>query len=680
MQIHTVNKKNDSPNIIPTMYSMDITLNNILRKCTQPCYGIYEISKKMSSLKRILIVFIVCAFEIQSVPAQSLSKTPADSASFVRLAESFKKNTDKVHNEKNVAAFFESTLKLKDKRYHARAAAMISEYYFEQYNKTAGETWFKKAEDIYNQNNNHVEAGVSSMNIGNFLTRKYDFETGIPYLLKSVDYFTQADDFNALGKVYNVLSLAYHDFGNYTKGIEYAEEALKVLEKHRRVVNTNLFWYGYNNLGINYDDSKQPLKAIDAHLNALLYAINASDSSYSFNNLGNTYKKLGKMTEAEKYFSLSLEKSTDYEDQYHLATIYSNMVDIERLRKNYTKSNLFVDSALYYARKSGSPEKLLDIYYYTYQLKKETGNDAEATRYLHDHLQLKDSFFTVEKNKAVMQYQARYESEKKERALADAQLSLTKSKLASKQKNNIVLVLVFTIITIFIFLLYFKAKSRMKEKQLLMENKWLQEKSVAEMQKQRIEISRNLHDSMGAQLTLIGTTIDRLLSGAGHADETVKKLTSLSHLCENAVTELKNTLWILNAKNIHLSELRMKMLNFINQAAEAQETIQFNFNFEITEDKPVSSKKAIHCLRLLQELTNNALKHSKATVVQISILQIRNSLMIHFSDNGSGFNVKEAKHTSLGLTNIQLRVTEMNGVMNVKSTTEGTRYTIETPF
>lgn len=631
----------------------------------------------MTSIKYRSIILLVYLLAVKIASAQVKVQSSLDSITFAKLAGTFKKNADSVSIDRYAALFFEKASQLPEVRYHAQAASIISESYFEKLNKKLGETWYVKAQNLYNADKHYLEAGLFNLKIGNLLTRDYDFETGLPYLLKSLDDFAKTDDYNRQATAYNRLSLAYHDFGNYEKGIAYAEEAFKVLNSHKNVINKNLFWYVYNNLGINYDDSKQSLKAIEAHLNALPFAINASDSSYSYNNLGNTFKKLGNLSEAEKYFNLSFQHSKDYDDQYHLATVYSNMVDIMRLRKNYQKASYFLDSALFYARLSGSPEKLLDIYYYTYQIKQETGNYTDAIQYLHDHLKLKDSFFTADKNKAVLQYQARYETEKKERELTEAQLNLTKSKLESNQKNIFLLILGLGFVTTILLLFYLKSRSRMKEKQLMMENNILQEKAAAEVQKQRLEISRNLHDSMGAQLTLIGSTADRLLTGPNHSEETIRRLNTLSQLSESAVTELKNTLWVLNSKVIQLSDLRMKMLNFINQAAEAEESIQFHFNFDLTEDISIASRQAVNLIRLVQELTNNSIKHANATIVEINLLQNGRALFINYSDNGKGFDIAETKESSFGLSSIQTRVTEMNGMLDFNSSSSGTNYRIE---
>lgn len=509
-------------------------------------------------------------------------------------------------------------------------------------------------------------------NKGIELAGKYEFENALPYLLKSVDGFEKANNINSQVKALNRISLSYHDFGNYDKGIEYAYLAKKVLDEHPQQANKNLYWYVYNNAGINYDDSKRPQQAIEEHLKALPYAIDASDSSYSYNNLGNTYKKLNRLDKAETYFKLALTNPHSYKDDYHFATVYSNMVDIERLKKNYKQAQYYLDSALHYATISNSPEKLLDIYYYTYLLKSESGDHRSASGFLNKYVQLKDSLFTSEKNDALLHYQTKYETEKKEKQIAE-------QKLVSKQKNLWLILMTITMSAGLLFFWYYRQKTNLEQKQLALENQLLQEQTHSKIQEQRLEISRELHDSLGSQLTFIKSVSDSLLNASEKSNNNLNaRINTLSEFSENSIAELKNTIWALNSQQLNLSELKLKMLNFISSASEAKESMQFHFLFNIVSDYQLSSRQAINLFRVFQEILNNTIKYAEAKDVFIDISQIEKNLTIKISDNGIGFNFEEAKKKSFGLTNIQNRIEELKGKFSVETSEgNGTTYLIK---
>ena len=509
-------------------------------------------------------------------------------------------------------------------------------------------------------------------NRGIDLAAKYDFENALPYLLKSVDQFEIAQDFNMQTKALLRLSLAYHDFGNYGKGIEYAYLAKKVLDEHPKQTNRNHYWYVYNDAGISYDDSKRPYQAIEEHLKALSFAANASDSSYSYNNLGNTYKKINQLDNAEKYFILSLKSSKDYNDDYHFATLHSNLVDIERLKKNYMLAERHLDSAFHYANKSNSPEKLLDIYYYSYQLKNETGDYHAAANDLNNYVGLKDSLFTSEKNDAVLHYQTRYETEKKEKILAETQLQ-------SRQKSIWMILLCSAILIGLGIFRNYSIKSKLKQKQLALENELLHQQANTKIQEQRLQISRDLHDSLGAQLTFIHTILDGLKNVPSKSEATViSKINMLADLSQNSITELKSTLWVLNTKEIHIQQLKEKFLNFIKSASEAKDDINFKFQFDVLENFDINSEQAVNLFRTLQEIVNNALKHADATEIKIKIDQDGRNLYLNIVDNGKGFDYENNKSKSFGLSNIERRIASISGKMNVETSVgKGTKYVIQ---
>ena len=86
----------------------------------------------------------------------------------------------------------------------------------------------------------------------------------------------------------------------------------------------------------------------------------------------------------------------------------------------------------------------------------------------------------------------------------------------------------------------------------------------------------------------------------------------------------------------------------------------------------------VNLYRILQEIVNNAIKHANAKDISVSISQIENELQIKISDNGIGFDYESKKKKSFGLTNIQNRVQEINGNLEVESNqTKGTNYSIK---
>lgn len=80
----------------------------------------------------------------------------------------------------------------------------------------------------------------------------------------------------------------------------------------------------------------------------------------------------------------------------------------------------------------------------------------------------------------------------------------------------------------------------------------------------------------------------------------------------------------------------------------------------------------ITVFRAVQELLNNARRHARATQVQVLLDLTQERLLAVVEDNGSGFNVDEALHSTdsnrpIGLSTIRERIEMLGGELNIQS-------------
>lgn len=484
---------------------------------------------------------------------------------------------------------------------------------------------------------------------------------------------------NWIGNFYIGLSYDYHDFEDYPKGIYYGKKAIQYF-LNKKGASAEDIRSSFNATAINYDDWNKPEEALFYHKQNLKY-IKGKDTLLlhsTFNNIGNTLLKQKKFKEAQKWILRSVKiidfrvKNNDslYTD-YSYATSYTNLATIATELNQYEEAKKYFDLAFKYSKKSESAEKLRDYYQQKIIFNKKYNKLSEAIEEQENYIKLRDSIYTAEKNKTIAELETKYQTEKKEKQILQHQAEV-------KQKNIwLLLISSFTIIGLIVFR-NFRAKAKLQKEQLELENKLLEEQSNYKIQEQRLEISRELHDNVGAQLTFIISILDNLKSSSVQFDEAIdKKIDTLTNFANKSISELRDTIWVLNSKQLSLSELKSRMTNFIKDASESVETIRFKFDFDIQNDVQLSSKQAINLYRILQEIVNNAIKHANAKDITVSISQIKNELQIKISDTGIGFDYESKKKKSFGLTNIQNRIQEINGSLQVVSNEEkGTHYSI----
>src|SRR5690606_12394398 len=183
----------------------------------------------------------------------------------------------------------------------------------------------------------------------------------------------------------------------------------------------------------------------------------------------------------------------------------------------------------------------------------------------------------------------------------------------TKERNLVVL---FCVIGMLILILFF-TNQRLKSKRLRTEVElkaaMLQIESQNQLQKQRIEISRNLHDTLGAQLTFIVSAIDNLKIFDLSKEKLVIKYDQLSDFTRTAIIELRDTIWAMNKEQITFEDLKGRVSNFVLQAKASVPLTRFSFTFPQESSYAFRSKNGIEIFRIIQEAVHNAIKHAEAS-------------------------------------------------------------------
>lgn len=430
-----------------------------------------------------------------------------------------------------------------------------------------------------------------------------------------------------------------------------------------------------NNKGIIYEQQEDYSKALAAYESALKHyqSENIPDKiAMVYSNLAIVHKLLKDYEQSVKFNLKAIEIFENSGDKWSIAATYNNIGNLYREMGNFNLAQEYGKQSLEIAQEIKA-EEIVGMAYETLAL---TAAESKDYQHAYDY-QLKFSnsmnqFINEESTRQLADLNIKYETEKKEKLIAETQL-------ASKQKN-IWLILLGTLMLLGLLIFKnYRQKSQHRQQQLTLENQLLQEQTHSKMQEQRLEISRDLHDSLGAQLTFIQSTLDSLEHSSSNLDENIKKkISSLSNFSESSISELKNTLWVLNTNDLRLEDLKNKMLNFIRNASEAKEEIDFQFRFKIEENIEIPSKHAIHIFRAFQEILNNAMKYADASEIKVIIYQNKRALDIQISDNGKGFDINDEKLNSYGLKNIQSRIKLLDAQMNFQSSKEkGTQYQIQ---
>lgn len=221
---------------------------------------------------------------------------------------------------------------------------------------------------------------------------------------------------------------------------------------------------------------------------------------------------------------------------------------------------------------------------------------------------------------------------------------------------------------IFFFFIVYQKRLLKKELEINLIKAEQQEKilknTVQEQEKERKRISQDLHDEVGAMLSVVKLNVGRIEKKI--EDEKPRKLATETKLyLDEVITQVRRIsrdLMPPSLEKLGLSFALEEMVTWINKSDQIKVYLSKSgepFRFEI--------KKELAVFRIIQELVNNALKHSNATHISIKSRFTDKYLAVSVTDDGDGFEVEELESTGLGLKNLESRSDLMGAAYRLTS-------------
>ena len=204
-----------------------------------------------------------------------------------------------------------------------------------------------------------------------------------------------------------------------------------------------------------------------------------------------------------------------------------------------------------------------------------------------------------------------------------------------------------------------------------------------EIEKQRF--GQELHDGISQILSAEAMYINVLIKeNKDRIDNKARYLTKIRELNHNAADETRNIAHGLLSHKLFKTGL-IKAIENICVDYSCTKNIEFTYIHENISDDILSKEIQTNLFRIIQEITTNIVRHSKATEASINFNKLKNSNMINLiiKDNGIGFDSDKTKKEikGIGFDNIKRRIILLNGTLNIEtSLNKGVCYAINIPL
>jgi two-component system, NarL family, sensor kinase len=501
----------------------------------------------------------------------------------------------------------------------------------------------------------------------------------IPIALKSQNEEVVCHIYKAIGVI--LMNTEEREKANY-----YLEKAVYYIESEKSRSPTleetkyeTYILYAENLIELkNYKEAR---KTIDkAYLLLNKYPNSQFNNTYCFVD-GLYYSKLNQHSKAIEQFDKGIKICEFFKDTLSLNRLKFAKYESLLVLKKYREAILIIESLV-------NNDTFLDNKKNHYKALSESysgiGNWQKAYSYSEKYITLNDSLNNSKYKNEIIALEAKFNKTENERKIIQLTALKEKSELQAKNNrlNSWILGLIagfLLLLTGFLFKFYQNQKKLTVQKEI---NFNQQIHSLKDQQKlavsnallegeevERKRLARDLHDGLGSMLSGLKFQLSKLSNNSTELKEVDNQL-------NNSIKELRQIAQNMMPESLLKLGLNAALEDLCLRYSSSVIFIEF---YSLGIQDSISESQQIAIYRIVQELINNAIKHSNASNILVSCTQNESRFYITVEDNGKGFDIKKATSTiSMGLKNIKNRVEFLNGKLEIDSEPEnGTSFNIE---
>ena len=508
-------------------------------------------------------------------------------------------------------------------------------------------------------------------NIANIFRVTAQYDTSMVLYSDLLKYYESVNDIEKQGKVLGNIGSLYYTAGNQELATEYTLKSLEIQRKTSDKRGTAVSLINLAVFALNNGDYNKGIIYGDEAI-ALLPEIDMNYLAAALIRVGYCYYMTDNKNKAVEYTGRAIE-------------IYKKNNNARGMMEAFRQKGDYLIEAGRYAeaRKTGlealqvaDTSNRLDMRLLYDMLKRSAiwlNLPEEALFYSQRQITMKEEDLNQEWAGKIAEVETKYNTEKKEIEI---------SSLKTGRKNHIIVILLLlTILATGAVAGHFIHRNQ-KQKQILssqrikeleQENQITATQSLLEGETtERARLSRDLHDGLGGMLSVAKLKIATMKGNLTIPEENVASLNSAIELLDTSIKELRRVAHNLMPESLMKYGLNAALADF----CKSTEKVEYH---SFGNNRRVEEKTEIAAYRIVNELVNNALRHSEAKHIDVQLIIDEDRVHVIVEDDGKGFDASAAEaEGGNGLKNIRSRVTSLCGKLEMISAPgKGTEVNVE---
>ena len=557
---------------------------------------------------------------------------------------------------------------------------------------------------------------------------KGDYRKSIWFHYKALSLAEKLKEYTRMARSLGALAHAYTGFKNfkdYPRILKLCQQGLNLLRKYP---DTTIQLSILNVRGTIYREQGKLTDALNVNQDMYKLAQTERIQWYEAQGLqaiGWVYKEMGDMTKALDYTKRALDvccekRQDDLKGRVDLkGNILANIADVYIRQKKWQQALVYCKQAKLIAVSTNNSSVLAESEEQFYKIFKNTGEPTKALNAYENFVFLKDSLSKVTNEQGIEMLQAQYDNVQKTNAwqkervrrLAGENINLQLAKARNWLFMGIVAALLVAALLFWInrrlqvknweinrqrILLETAGRqltdinktleTRVEERtadlvninrELIQTNEKIKEALFKGQTIERKRVALELHDNLSSLLSAVNMSM-QFINPQNLSESEQSIYRNVKQLIQNAYAEVRNI-----SHNILPAELEREGLTatLTTLVGQLNQNLPLQFSLTITDLRErLLVGIEFNVYSIVRELINNAIKHAKATTINISLYRTNDGIDLTVTDDGVGMGQNHDKR-GVGLQNIQTRLESLDGTFTTLLPTEkGTRILIKIPI
>lgn len=522
--------------------------------------------------------------------------------------------------------------KTKDELVNATVLRQLGELYETAENFPQALNYYFKVLDIFSKHKSTYNIFYTHVGIGYVYARQQRYKEALAQYETARNFASRTDGSIDSTFVRGFIADCFLNLGEYEKAIAEHTASLKVLKRIRN--NEGVVWSLSNIARAEQALGKKAIQTGNLQQGRQLF-----ESAYT-----NFKESLQRAYDENHLFGMSEQN----------AFIGNICIDLRRFKEARSYFNEGIRVANSIRNKTSLQRNYLGLS----SLDSAVGDFDNALKNYQLYILYRDSLNGEASQKKTKQVEMEYEVAKKEDQIkllsTEGDLKTALIAKNNQQKNQALISLAALIAIGGAGFYFYRKKKRLQSKQSLLN--------------ERLRISRELHDEVGATLSGVAmySHLTREQLKTQRMEDVTKSLGVIQQSSAEMVNKLNDIVWLVTPEQDSLEKLVKKLEVYASDMAMTKDMqVKVSYPEKIASmELPIESRRNIYLF--CKEAINNAVKYSYGNLLQLLITDENGELNFSVSDNGKGFDEVMVRRGN-GLNNMQQRADDLKAKLIIRS-------------